>query len=329
MQYYLKKCRFQELGSVGADGVPHRGRYLFTPMDDRILSFFPPLSVAQINDSALLPIVLLSTGKKVYCTYVYHNDKFHNSTAAHPRNEYRIYLNRSLEGNGLLFEVNDIVIMRKEEMISEDEDIQTVYLMDIIKNHESEEYIRLNEIIDRYPIRGGYGILEGVIDEFEKRASKLSGISTAPAIIDEMVMNCVIANPEESLAKIFNSSAFRDFVLAGYGYKCAVTGKDISYGNYTNVEAAHIKPKSHGGLNLPNNGLALGRDLHWAFDKGFFTLNDEYKVVVHPEITSEYLRSFDGVRIRLPENQFFVPTLDNIHYHNENVYGLFLRTGRL
>ena len=98
-EYYLKKCGHQELGSVGANGRANRGRYLLTSMDQNVLSFFPPLSVAQLNDCALLPIVPLFSGEKVYCNFVYHNDKFHGSTAAHPRNEYRIYLNRSLEGD--------------------------------------------------------------------------------------------------------------------------------------------------------------------------------------------------------------------------------------
>ena len=49
------------------------------------------------------------------------------------------------------------------------------------------------------------------------------------------------------------------------------------------MEAAHIKPKSHGGLYLPNNGMALCRDLHWAFDKGFFTIDDDYDYVIVPD----------------------------------------------
>ena len=103
MKYYLKRCGFQELGSVGADGVVHRGRYLLTSMSEDVLSLFPPLSVAQLNDSALLPIIPLYSGEKVYCNYVYHNDKFHGSRATHPRNEYRIYLNKALEQNRNLY----------------------------------------------------------------------------------------------------------------------------------------------------------------------------------------------------------------------------------
>lgn len=78
MRYYLKRCGHQELGSI-REGKAQRGRYLLTSMD--AIDFFPSLSTTQLNDSALLPIIPLYSGKKIYCTYVYHNDKYHGSTA--------------------------------------------------------------------------------------------------------------------------------------------------------------------------------------------------------------------------------------------------------
>lgn len=329
MVYYLKKCGHQELGSVTEDGKAHRGRYLLTSMDGRVLSFFPPLSIAQLNDSALLPIVPLWSGAKIYCTYVYHNDKFHGSRAAHPRNEYRIYLNQSLEGGRLLFQKGDIVIFRAEKVALDGEEEQTVYLMDLVQDHTSPEYQMLDKVIANYPINGGYGFYEGDIEDFETRAKGLLSLADAPAVVDKTVTDRVEAGDSAAIADLFNAATFRDFVLAGYGNLCAITGTVIRYGAYMNLEAAHIRPRSHGGLFLPNNGLALGRDLHWAFDKGFFTLSDDLEVVVHPEATSEYLQSLAGRKIRVPTNPFFIPALENIRYHREHVYGLFRTTGRL
>lgn len=329
MTYYLKKCGFQELGSVGADGRPKRGRYLLTSMDEAILSFFPPLSRAQLNDSALLPVIPLYSFQKVYCNYVYHNDKFHGSTAAHPRNEYRIYLNQALEDGRFLFTTGDIIVMRKENIIDNEEE-QTVYLLDVLQDHTSAEYTEMNAAIEAYPTSGGYGMYEGTVPSFEEKASQLTTVTReVPVAIDDTVTRRIVTTEEETMAALFNAATFRDFVMTGYGNLCAITGTVIRYESYMNLEAAHIKPRSHGGLYLPNNGLALCRDLHWAFDKGFFTLNDNYEVVVHPATTSDYLRSFAGHRIRIPENPFFAPSLANIHYHNDAVYGLFLTTGRL
>lgn len=326
MRYYLKKCGFQELGSV-KNGKAQRGRYLLTSMSKEVLGMFPPLSEAQLNDSALLPIIPLYSGKKVYCTYVYHNDKFHGSTAAHPRNEYRIYLNKELEEQQLLFSENDIIIMRAQEITEEDE-TQTVYYLDYLRNNGTALYDKLDKVIESYPINGGYGIFEGIIPEFEEKVSKLAKPDDCEVAIDNTVTN-KIATSVDNMASLFNTVSFRDFIMVGYDNLCAITGTVIRYESYMNLEAAHIKPKSHGGLFLPNNGMALCRDLHWAFDKGFFTLDDDLKVVVHPKIESEYLNSFNGKQIRIPSNQFFVPDLDNVRYHRENVYGLFLTTGKL
>jgi predicted restriction endonuclease len=67
--------------------------------------------------------------------------------------------------------------------------------------------------------------------------------------------------------------------------------------------------------------------MHWAFDKGFFTLTKDYKVLVHPRIESDWLRSYDGMHLSLPDNPFFQPATESIEYHNKNIYGLFLTSG--
>lgn len=326
MRYYLKKCGFQELGSV-KDGKPQRGRYLLTSMSREVLEMFPPLSESQLNDSALLPVIPLYSGKKVYCNYVYHNDKFHGSAAKHPRNEYRLYLNHELEEHQLLFSPDDIIIIRASEITEEDE-IQTIYYLDHLRNNGSALYGEMNKIIEDYPINGGYGILEGTIPEFEEKISRLAKPDDCEVVIDNTVTNKISASAE-NIASLFNAVSFRDFIMVGYDNLCAVTGTAIRYESYMNLEAAHIKPKSHGGLYLPNNGMALCRDLHWAFDKGFFTLDDDLRVVVHPKIESGYLNSFNGKQIRIPDDPFFVPDLENVRYHRQNVYGLFLTSGKL
>ena len=329
MVYYLKKCGFQELGSVDRDGKAHRGRYLLTSMNKDILEMFPPLSIAQLNDAALLPIIPLYSGKKVYCNFVYHNDKFHGSTAVHPRNEYRLYLNKELENSMLLFSTDDIMILRKETINDDEVGQQNIYYMDLIKNEGTSLYRELNSIINDYPIKGGYGLHNGVIPEFEKKVEKIKKQGETKIVVDDSVTRRVAHTNDSSLAALFNASTFRDFVMVGYNNLCAITGTVIKYDTYMNLEAAHIKPRSHGGLFLPNNGIALCRDLHWAFDKGFFTLNNNYEVIVHPKTTSDYLRTFDGKQVRLPNDPFFRPDFNNIHYHNDSVYGLFLTTGRL
>ena len=71
-----------------------------------------------------------------------------------------------------------------------------------------------------------------------------------------------------------------------------------------NLEAAHIWPRSHKGLYLPSNGIALCRDMHWAFDKGMFTIGDDFKVIVHPDVESDYLQQYNNKSLYIPENLF-------------------------
>ncbi|SFJ99586.1 MULTISPECIES: HNH endonuclease [unclassified Bacillus (in: firmicutes)] len=328
MTYYLKKLGHQELGSIKEPGgKPSRGRYIYISKDDRVLSIFPPLAKYVKNDSSLLPIIPLYSKnvEKVYCNYIYHNDKYNGSTSKRPRNEFRIYSNNSLEMNQRLFETNDIIVMRKGEIVEEEK--QTVYFLDRVTPAEVDYYQKCEKIIDSCDIRDSAAIYEGTIDEIER---KINSLHTAPiqVVVDSSVPR-KIQNSDTQLSDLFTSTSFRDFTMVAYNGRCAVTGSIIRYGNFLNLEAAHIKPKSHGGLYLPNNGLALSRDIHWAFDKGFFTLNEDYTLLVHPKIESDFLKGYNGKQIFIPTEDFFKPSLDNIHYHRNRVFGLFMTSGRL
>ncbi|MDR2571631.1 MAG: HNH endonuclease [Oscillospiraceae bacterium] len=244
--------------------------------------------------------------------------------------EYRLYLNKDLEDNQLLFSVGDIVIMRPFQITGDDNDVQTIYFLDLIKETTDAIYLELANAIETSDIRGGYGLFYHDIPEFEKRAAiRMRSTEDEIAVIDNDVTQQIMHSEGSFISTLFNSISFRDFVLAGYEYKCAVTEKVIRYDNFMNLEAAHIKPKSHGGSHMPNNGLALGRDMHWAFDKGFYTINDNYEVCVHEKVKSDLLHSYNGKQIFMPSEQFFCPSQNNMQYHRENVYGLFLTSGRL
>ncbi|AMQ04619.1 HNH endonuclease [Sporosarcina psychrophila] len=336
MTYYLKKLGHQELGSISKPGdTPSRGRYIYISKDPSVLSFFPPLSEAVKNDSSLLPIIPLYSQdfEKIYSNYIYHNDKFHGSTSARPRNEYRIYLNRALEMDHYIFQTNDIIVLKKAILtleITESTDnteTQTVYYADRVTPANKVLYQICENIIESSNVQGAHAIFEGRLEQFETNIfyRKKTPLRT---VVDLSVTN-KIQNSDTQLSDLFTPTSFRDFTMVAYENRCAVTRNVIQYGKFLNLEAAHIMPKSHGGLYMPNNGLALSRDVHWSFDKGFFTLNDDYTINVHPEVESDFLRNFDGKHIYIPTVDFLKPSLNSIQYHRENVYGLFLTSGRL
>lgn len=326
-KYFIKKLGNQELGSVNSFGVPQRGRYIFVSKSTEVLSIFPPLSEIVVNDSALLPILAMYSGEKVYCNYIYHNDSI-SRPGIGTRNEYRIYLNKGLDNKDKLFFVaGDYVIIRKVELLQDGID-NSFYALDYIKASDATFSAFVNSLT---PLRANSGqyYYEGEITQFENKLRSLS--APTKVIVDDKV-TAEIQKEEKSgrdISSLFSAQTFRDFVLAGYGYKCAITNMSIQYKELYNIEAAHIMPRSHSGLFMPNNGIALSRDMHWAFDKGFFTITRDLTVKVHPEIKSEYLSSYDGKKIFVPDNSFFIPDVNNLKYHQEHIYGLFKTTGRL
>ncbi len=39
------------------------------------------------------------------------------------------------------------------------------------------------------------------------------------------------------------------------------------------LDSAHIHPSAHQGSWLPNNDILMSKDLHFAFDSGYFTID--------------------------------------------------------
>jgi len=328
--YYIKKLKFQELGSPKPDGTVSRWRYMLISKQNE--GFFPPLSTTELNDAILLPIIPPNSNEKVYCTFVYHNDKYHGSTVSHPRDEFRLYMNTKIDPERSFFKPEDIIVFEKIQT----EDLNNLYKMHLF-NAKSKHYSFLDKIIEESEQRGGHATyhqnldfvteykvtdleyLETVIpDEVKKEAEKRQNLIKTDSTTEI---------EEVKGANLFNSISFRDFVLLGYKNKCAITGESIFYKKLINLEAAHIKPKSHSGSFLPCNGIAMSRDMHWAFDRGMFMIDENYCVHVHIDIKDTILAKYDKKQIALPEEDFFKPEKAFLNYHKENIFGLFKYAG--
>lgn len=133
----------------------------------------------------------------------------------------------------------------------------------------------------------------------------------------------------ESVAKsrIFTTrtarnNKFRESVREAYGRTCAVCGSHReTKGGSPEVEAAHIRPASDGGPDSVQNGLALCRLHHWAFEHGWITVTDEYKVSVRNwESVPGYdeFSQYDGESILLPDDETKYPSSTYLQYHHES-----------
>ncbi|MCK5028143.1 MAG: HNH endonuclease [Bacteroidales bacterium] len=329
-KYYIKKLGFQELGSPKSDGSISRGRYML--ISKKSEDFFPHLSETELNDTIILPIISPENHEKIYCSYVFHNDKFHGSLAKSPRNEYRLYLNSKIDPNRSYFKPDDIVVFSKYEG---EESIST-YQMILIRK-DQRNYNVLNTIINISPLEGGHALYNEELAFIETIANNVESITSI--VIPEEVKKDVKKKQEEIKeeistdiegtkgANLFNSVSFRDFVLLGYQNKCAITNEAIFYDKLINLEAAHIRPKAHSGSFLPCNGIAMSRDMHWAFDRGMFAINEDYTIDVHKDVKNSLLNRFDKQKINLPIEDFFKPEPTFLKYHRENIFGLFKHAG--
>ena len=124
------------------------------------------------------------------------------------------------------------------------------------------------------------------------------------------------------------SDAFRIGILSAYDAKCCISNiglRHIANDDHVmyEVEAAHIIPVGSGGADAINNGLALNRSIHWAFDLGMVWVDSEMRVNVASEVQTdsrnEWLRCFDRRQIRLPNDTRLLPSYDALRWHAEHV----------
>jgi hypothetical protein len=125
-------------------------------------------------------------------------------------------------------------------------------------------------------------------------------------------------------------AAFRDIVLSNYKFTCAVTGQRFRHGQTIEAEAAHIIGKDVLGTDDPRNGLALSRTAHWAFDRGLFTISNQYELIVHKKAKAADHALFPileaaGKPILLPSEPLFHPHPEALEWHRKERFGGFLR----
>ncbi len=125
---------------------------------------------------------------------------------------------------------------------------------------------------------------------------------------------------EQSQAK--RDPDFGPKVKSAYQDKCAVCGSQrYAPDGRPEVEAAHIRSAvSDNGPDSIENGVALCRLHHWGFDKGWFSIDDDYSIIVRdePEINGydEFVK-LEGEELHLPEDEKLHPETRFLQFHRE------------
>jgi putative restriction endonuclease len=122
--------------------------------------------------------------------------------------------------------------------------------------------------------------------------------------------------------------AFRRAIIRLYDYTCAACRlRIITLDGETAVEAAHIFPFAKSYDDSIGNGLSLCPLHHWSFDKGLFSIDDDYKMIVSGNFEESgneafLLRSLQAKEIYLPKEKPFRPSLTMIRWHRQNSFNL-------
>ena len=121
---------------------------------------------------------------------------------------------------------------------------------------------------------------------------------------------------------------FRDRVFAAgvkraYKNTCAVSGlRIINGGGRAEAQAAHIRPVKDDGPDSVRNGLALSATVHWMFDRGLISIDDDYRLLIKEKsISDSALRLINPERrLSLPAQRQDRPHRRFLQFHRRHVF---------
>ncbi len=120
-----------------------------------------------------------------------------------------------------------------------------------------------------------------------------------------------------------------EVVVVAYKHTCALTGYRMTTLDMESiVDAAHIHEFSDSRNNDPRNGLALSKNAHWQFDRGLWSITDDYRVMVNRDkfieegVAGQKLADFDGRRLFLPSDPKHWPEHQHLTWHRERKFAV-------
>jgi putative restriction endonuclease len=144
----------------------------------------------------------------------------------------------------------------------------------------------------------------------------LPGWSESPIPFERPIVEMTVSRP-------FRERSFMYNVRAAYSNRCAITGlRLINGGGRPEVQAAHIQPVASKGPDSVRNGLALSGTVHWMFDRGLISVDDNYKIIVakdHVPDDAVRLLNQNGM-INLPKDPTHYPNAQYLRFHRDTVF---------
>jgi Predicted restriction endonuclease len=147
-------------------------------------------------------------------------------------------------------------------------------------------------------------------------ADIVDGLAEEPATFERPIVERVVARP-------FRDAAFSAAVKTAYDNTCAITGlKIVNGGGRSEVQAAHIRPVASAGPDSVRNGVALCGTVHWMFDRGLLSLDDDYTILMARDRVPEPVHRMinPNGRLLVPERPELRPHQQFLRFHRETVF---------
>ena len=159
-------------------------------------------------------------------------------------------------------------------------------------------------------------VLEVTTDKTQIQADSLYELGEVDAHYERSIIERVVARP-------FRDLVFAVTIKGAYSDTCAMTGlKIINGGGRAEVQAAHIQPVSKNGPDSVRNGIALSGTVHWMFDRGLVSIDDDFSILVAknrlPDTVLRLLN--ENRRLILPQRTEMKPHRHYLNYHRENIF---------
>jgi putative restriction endonuclease len=117
------------------------------------------------------------------------------------------------------------------------------------------------------------------------------------------------------------SNIFKREIPKIYNNTCCISGMRVdAIDNISMIDACHIIPFAESYNDTITNGIALCPNLHRAFDRGLISISKDYRVLINknfsePNRTSYNIKQFENMRIFLPNEEKFYPSIESLSYH--------------
>ena len=188
-------------------------------------------------------------------------------------------------------------------------------LFSLLCHQEAREVLKITLLHTWFP-ENIQQILDSLqLDAFEQLTNNLK--VTGGRIYDKDEID-----QEDEQNTIVRSATFRKTINSLYDYRCAFCGLQIFNLLDTIVDAAHIKPFSQFFDDRICNGLSLCKNHHWAFDRFWFTINDDYTICVRESLQenspdARAMKELNGIQIWLPSSEQYRPSQENLAWHRQ------------